>query len=271
LSLIAEATKDKDKDVRENALFNLRFFSSNKAFKLILQKLRSQDPDVRIATIRGISNSWIDEADTTNLLIETLKDRGAGVRYAAFDELSQRNDITYLKTLIKAVNEETHQKTKRKMIVCFKSSFSENEQAKKMAPLWRVHKQKSKASRSSLNQKLLAKIQAAGQSKDPRQLQFIIKSLNHKEKIIRVASLKALSFLDGEDALNLIAQAVEDQSPEVRLTAFAQLAKHKNANIEFLLMSLSEEKDAANKQAMSTLLQKNFPKDPEVKKFFNGK
>jgi len=112
---LKEWFKDKDPIVREKAAIETGKKKTNKARDILLENIKSNDYELRIASIEGLKNFKKDKK-VINTLIFLLKDEEKNIRWKAVEVLGDVGDDSAVKPISNLIKKESDEYIKRTAI-----------------------------------------------------------------------------------------------------------------------------------------------------------
>ncbi|HJQ70762.1 MAG TPA: M56 family metallopeptidase [Blastocatellia bacterium] len=202
---LLDALKDRDPQVREQALYALSHLGGSDAVEALKQAMSSNNPNVRKQAAWGLGMHG--DQDGVDLLIAALRDQHAEVRTTAAWSLGMKGDSRAVEPLIEALkDEETRVRAQAAWALGMKGD------SRAVAGLVEALKDSGAQVRSQA-------AWALGMKGNGESVDALIAALKDPSAQVRTQAAWALGMKGAQRAIEPLNEARNDENPQVRQTA----------------------------------------------------
>ncbi|HHT9133651.1 MAG TPA: HEAT repeat domain-containing protein [Candidatus Avalokitesvara rifleensis] len=269
---LQEKNESVEKELAEKSLALLKKAVDNKDQKALVEALRSQYPEVRVAAAKALAQT--DNPETVSALATALRnDREKDVRVAAAQSLGELGDESAAESLLRALNDEnvSVRESAARALANFKGEdvvksltglLNENTTPVAIAAaesLGQVGSAKAVEPLLELLNNKNAKVRevvaiALGKIKDPRAVPPLINSLKDPEERVRYAA-DSLGSIGSSEGVEPLIELLSKGSPRLRESAATALGQIRDERALEALVHATEDADKrVAEQAADALL-----------------
>jgi len=270
---LQEKNESVEKELAEKSLALLKKAVDNKDQKALVEAIRSQYPEVRVAAAKALAQT--DNPETVSALATALRnDREKDVRVAAAQSLGELGDESATESLLRALNDEnvSVRESAARALANFKGEdvvksltglLNENTTPVAIAAaesLGQVGSAKAVEPLLELLNNKNAKVRevvaiALGKIKDPRAVPPLINSLKDPEERVRWYAADSLGSIGSSEGVEPLIELLSKGSPRVRESAATALGQIRDERALEALVHATEDADKrVAEQAADALL-----------------